>query len=99
MTIALPAAYQQLQSAFHSIHTDLEDASRILGSSRLHTLMVITAPLLRTSVLATSTATTSAAPATAIASALTHHKVLLRSVSGMVISTRAAKVASPRSRS
>jgi iron(III) transport system permease protein len=53
VTIALPAAYQQLQSAFHSIHTDLEDASRILGSSRLRTLMVITAPLLRTSVLAT----------------------------------------------
>ncbi len=53
VTIALPAAYQQLQSAFHSIHTDLEDASRILGSSRLRTLMQITAPLLRTSVLAT----------------------------------------------
>jgi iron(III) transport system permease protein len=53
VTIALPAAYQQLQSAFHSVHTDLEDASRILGSSRLRTLMQITAPLLRTSVLAT----------------------------------------------
>jgi iron(III) transport system permease protein len=53
VTIALPAAYQQLQSAFQSVHTDLEDASRILGSSRLRTLMQITAPLLRTSVLAT----------------------------------------------
>jgi iron(III) transport system permease protein len=53
VTIALPAAFQQLQSAFHSVHTDLEDASRILGSSRLRTLMEITAPLLRTSVLAT----------------------------------------------
>jgi iron(III) transport system permease protein len=53
VTIALPTAYQQLQSAFHSIHTELEDASRILGSSRLRTLMQITAPLLRTSVLAT----------------------------------------------
>src|SRR5262249_31770919 len=49
--IALPAAYQQLQSAFRSVHTDLEDASRILGSTRLRTLRDITAPLLRTSVI------------------------------------------------
>ena len=53
ITIALPAAYQQLQSAFRSVHTDLEDASRILGSTRLRTLRDITAPLLRTSVIAT----------------------------------------------
>jgi iron(III) transport system permease protein len=53
VTIALPAAYQQLQSAFRTVHTDLEDASRILGSSRLRTLRDITAPLLRTSVIAT----------------------------------------------
>ncbi len=53
ITIALPAAYQQLQSAFRSVHTDLEDASRILGSTRLNTLWRITAPLLRTSVIAT----------------------------------------------
>ena len=46
VTIALPAAYQQLQSAFRSVHTDLEDASRILGSTRLRTLRDITAPLL-----------------------------------------------------
>src|SRR5258707_702212 len=53
VTIALPAAYQQLQSAFRSVHTDLEDASRVLGSDRLRTLRDITAPLLRTSVIAT----------------------------------------------
>jgi len=53
ITIALPAAYQQLQSALRSVHTDLEDASRILGASRLRTLRDITAPLLRTSVIAT----------------------------------------------
>jgi iron(III) transport system permease protein len=53
VTISLPAAYQQLQSAFRSVHTDLEDASRILGSTRLRTLRDITAPLLRTSVIAT----------------------------------------------
>jgi iron(III) transport system permease protein len=53
VTIALPAAYQQLQSAFRSVHTDLEDAGRILGCTRLRTLRDITAPLLRTSVIAT----------------------------------------------
>ena len=53
VTIAMPAAYQQLQSAFRVVHTDLEEASRILGASRLRTLGRITAPLLRTSVIAT----------------------------------------------
>ena len=33
VTIALPGAYQQLQSAFRSVHTDLEDAGRILGAA------------------------------------------------------------------
>jgi iron(III) transport system permease protein len=53
VTIALPAAYQQLQSAFRTVHTDLEEASMILGATRLRTLWDITAPLLRTSVIAT----------------------------------------------
>src|SRR2546421_4305623 len=53
VTIALPAAYQQMQSAFRSVHPDLEDASRILGATRLRALRDITAPLLRTSVIAT----------------------------------------------
>jgi iron(III) transport system permease protein len=53
VTIALPAAYQQLQSAFRSVHSDLEEASRILGATRLQALGHITAPLLRTSVIAT----------------------------------------------
>jgi iron(III) transport system permease protein len=53
VTIELPAAYQQLQSAFRAVHGDLEDASRILGATRLQTLRQITAPLLRTSVIAT----------------------------------------------
>jgi iron(III) transport system permease protein len=53
VTIALPAAYQQLQSAFRSVHADLEEAGRILGATRLRTLWDITAPLLRTSVIAT----------------------------------------------
>jgi iron(III) transport system permease protein len=53
ITIALPAAYQQLQSAFRAVSPDLEEASRILGATRLATLGRITAPLLRTSVIAT----------------------------------------------
>jgi iron(III) transport system permease protein len=53
VTISLPAAYQQLQSAFRAVHPDLEDASRILGANRLQVLGHITAPLLRTSVIAT----------------------------------------------
>jgi iron(III) transport system permease protein len=53
VTIELPAAYQQLQSAFKAVHPELEDASRILGATRLQALRQITAPLLRTSVIAT----------------------------------------------
>jgi iron(III) transport system permease protein len=53
ITIALPSAYQQLYSAFRVVNPDLEEASRILGASRLGTLARITAPLLRTSVIAT----------------------------------------------
>ncbi|MGN6571191.1 MAG: ABC transporter permease [Pseudolabrys sp.] len=53
VTIALPSAYQQLQAAFRTIHPELEDASRILGATRLRALWQITAPLLRTGVVAT----------------------------------------------
>jgi iron(III) transport system permease protein len=53
VTIEMPAGYQQMAAAFHGIHPELEDASRILGASRLRTLRLITAPLLRTSVIAT----------------------------------------------
>ena len=53
VTLAMPAAYQQLQSAFRAVHPELEDAGRILGATRLRTLWQITAPLLRTSVIAT----------------------------------------------
>ena len=53
VTISLPAAYQQMQAAFRSVHSDLEDASRILGATRLQVLAHITAPLLRISVIAT----------------------------------------------
>ncbi|WJR78693.1 iron ABC transporter permease [Bradyrhizobium sp. NP1] len=53
LTINLPSAYQQLQAAFTTIHPELEDASRILGATRLRSLVQITAPLLRTGVIAT----------------------------------------------
>lgn len=52
MTIELPAGYQQMSSAFTSIHPELEEAGRIMGASRLRTLWDITTPLLRTSVVA-----------------------------------------------
>jgi iron(III) transport system permease protein len=53
LTIELPAGYQQLQAAFRGLHPELEEASRILGATRLKALWQITAPLLRTSVVAT----------------------------------------------
>lgn len=52
LTIELPAAYQQLQSAFRAVHPELEEASRILGATRLRALRDVTAPLLRTGVIA-----------------------------------------------
>ncbi|HEX2654042.1 MAG TPA: iron ABC transporter permease, partial [Xanthobacteraceae bacterium] len=53
VTISLPAAYQQMQAAIRVVHPELEDASRILGATRLQALRQITAPLLRTGVIAT----------------------------------------------
>jgi iron(III) transport system permease protein len=53
ITIELPSAYQQLGSAFHAVHPELEEAGRMLGASRLRTLADITAPLLRSAVIAT----------------------------------------------
>lgn len=53
VTIELPAAFQQLQSAFRSLSPELEEAGRILGASRLRTVRDITAPLLGPSLVAT----------------------------------------------
>ena len=52
LAIELPAGYQQLQAAFRGLHPELEEASRIFGASRLRSLWQITAPLLRSSVVA-----------------------------------------------
>lgn len=51
VTIEMPAGYQQISAAFLGVHPELEEASRILGASRLRALWEITAPLLRTSVV------------------------------------------------
>jgi iron(III) transport system permease protein len=53
LTIEMPAGYQQMSAAFQGIHPELEEASRMLGATRLRTLWLITAPLLRTSLVAT----------------------------------------------
>lgn len=53
ITIELPLAYQQLGSAFHSVHPELEEAGRMLGATRLRTLADITAPLLSSAAIAT----------------------------------------------
>ena len=53
LTLELPAGYQQLQAAFRGLHPELEDAGRIFGATRLGALRRITAPLLRTSLIAT----------------------------------------------
>jgi iron(III) transport system permease protein len=53
VTVEMPAAYQQLGSAFHAVHPELEEAGRMLGATRLRTLRDITAPLLRSAAIAT----------------------------------------------
>ena len=53
VTIELPSAYQQMRSAFHAVNPELEEASRILGATRVQVLAHVTGPLLRTSLLAT----------------------------------------------
>jgi iron(III) transport system permease protein len=53
LTLQLPSAYQQLRAAFHTIHPELEEASRILGATRLQALRHITAPLLRAGLIST----------------------------------------------
>jgi iron(III) transport system permease protein len=53
LTLSLPSAYQQLRAAFHGIHPELEEACRILGATRLQALVHVTAPLLRSGLIAT----------------------------------------------
>jgi iron(III) transport system permease protein len=53
ITIEMPGGYQQMSAAFKSIHPELEEAGRIFGATRMTALRQITAPLLRTSIVAT----------------------------------------------
>ncbi len=53
VTLELPAGFQQVNSSLTGLHVELEEASRIFGASRLRTLWLITAPLLRRTIVAT----------------------------------------------
>jgi iron(III) transport system permease protein len=53
VTIEFPAAFQQLASVTASIHPELEEAGRILGASQLRVLRDLTAPLMRSGMIAT----------------------------------------------
>jgi iron(III) transport system permease protein len=53
VTLEMPAGYQQLSVAFGGVHPELEEASRILGATRLTSLWRVTAPLLKGSLVAT----------------------------------------------
>ena len=52
LTIEMPVAYQQLQSALRSLHPELEEAGRLFGATRMRMLKDILAPLLKSGVLA-----------------------------------------------
>jgi len=53
VTKELPVGYQQIASSLRAVHPELEDASRILGATRLRALVDVTAPLIRNGVIAT----------------------------------------------
>jgi len=53
VTKELPVGYQQVAASLKAVHPELEDASRILGATRLGALVDITAPLIRNGVIAT----------------------------------------------
>ncbi|PZW37711.1 iron(III) transport system permease protein [Humitalea rosea] len=47
----LPIAYANSSSAIRAVHPEMEEAARILGSGRLHAIRMITAPLVKKSLL------------------------------------------------
>jgi iron(III) transport system permease protein len=53
LTLKMPAAYQNMSVALGGVHPELEEASSILGASRRASVWQITAPLLRSSIVAT----------------------------------------------
>jgi iron(III) transport system permease protein len=52
VTIEFPAAYQQLTAVAASVHPELEEAGRLLGATPLRVLRDITAPLMRSGIVA-----------------------------------------------
>jgi iron(III) transport system permease protein len=52
VTIEFPAAYQQLVGVAAGIHTELEEAARLLGAGRLRVLWDVTSPLMRSGLVA-----------------------------------------------
>ncbi|MPZ76705.1 MAG: ABC transporter permease subunit [Deltaproteobacteria bacterium] len=52
LTKEMPVGFSQAESTFKSIHTELEDASRIIGANRLTSLKDITAPLAKSGLIA-----------------------------------------------
>ncbi len=52
LTKEMPVGFAQAESTFKSIHTELEDASRIIGANRLMSLKDITVPLARSGLIA-----------------------------------------------
>jgi iron(III) transport system permease protein len=52
LTKEMPIGFSQAESTFKSIHPELEDASRILGATRLRALGDITAPLAKSGLIA-----------------------------------------------
>src|SRR5258706_5424039 len=54
LTKEMPVGFSQAESTFNSIHTELEDASRIIGANRLISLKDVTAPLARSALIASS---------------------------------------------
>lgn len=52
VTIEFPAAYQQLTAVAASIHPELEEAARLLGATPLRVLRDVTAPLMRSGIVA-----------------------------------------------
>ncbi len=53
VTMEMPAGFQQVQASLRGLHVELEEASRIFGATRLGTLWRVTAPLLRSTIVAT----------------------------------------------
>ncbi len=52
LTKEMPIGFSQAETAFKTIHPELEDASRIMGANRLRTLRDVTAPLARSGLIA-----------------------------------------------